>query len=68
MPVGTANTQGRAYVIRTKVPARPEYQNYAHEMLIRGDHRLMLVQVIHGESVEPIEDEVAAVLKSITVY
>ncbi len=67
MPVATANTQGRAY-IRTKVPAKPEYQNYAREVLIRGDHRLMLVQVIHGDNVEAIEDEVAAVLKSITVY
>ena len=68
MPVATANTQGRAYVLRTKVPARPEYQNYAHEVLIRGDHRLMLVQVIHGENVASIEDEVNSVLKSITVY
>jgi hypothetical protein len=69
MPVATANTQGRAYLIRTKVPAKPAYLNNAREVLIRGDHRLMLVQVVHtGESVESIEDEVAAVLKSITVY
>ena len=68
MPVATANTQGRAYILRTRVPVKPEYQNYAHEVLIRGDHRLMLVQVIHGENVEAIEDEVNEVLKSITVY
>jgi hypothetical protein len=69
MPVGTANTQGRAYFIKTKVPAKPEYQNFAREVIIRGNHRLMLVQVIHtGENVDAIEDEVAAVLKSITVY
>jgi hypothetical protein len=68
MPVGTANTQGRAYLLKTRVPARPEYQNFAHEVIIRGDHRLLLVQIIHGEGVEPIEDEVATVLKSITVY
>jgi hypothetical protein len=68
IPVGTANTQGRAYLLKTRVPVRPEYQNYAHEVLIRGDHRLMLVQVIHGESTEAIEDEVTAVLKSITMY
>jgi hypothetical protein len=68
MPVATANTQGRAYILKTRVPARPDYQNYAHEILIRGDHRLMLVQIVHGESMEPIEDEVNAVLKSITVY
>jgi hypothetical protein len=68
MPVATANTQGRAYIIKTNVPAKPAYQNYAHEVLIRGDHRLMLVQVIHGESTESIEDELATVLKSLTVY
>jgi hypothetical protein len=68
MPVATANTQGRAYVVKTKVPAKPEYQNYAHEVLIRSEHRLMLVQIIHGENAEPIEDEVTQVLKSITVY
>lgn len=68
MPIATANTQGRAYLLKTRVPARPEYQNYAHEVLIRGDHRLMLVQIIHGESMESIQDEVNAVLKSITVY
>jgi len=68
MPVGTANTQGRAYILRTRVPARPEYQAYAHEVLLRADHRLMLVQVIHAEGLEAIEDEVAAVIKSITVY
>jgi hypothetical protein len=68
MPIATANTQGRAYIIRTKVPARPDYQSFAHEILIRGDHRLMLVQIVHGENIEPIEDEITAVLKSITLY
>ncbi len=68
MPVSTANMQGRAYILKTNVPSKPAYQNYAHEVLIRGDHRLMLVQVIHGESTESIQDEINAVLKSITVY
>lgn len=69
MPIATANTQGRAYFVRTKVPAKPAYLNNAREVLIRGNHRLMLVQVVHtGESVESIEDEIATVLKSITVY
>jgi hypothetical protein len=68
MPVATANTQGRAYLLKTRVPVKPAYQSYAHEVLIRGDRRLLLVQVIHDENVEAIEDEVAAVLKSITVY
>jgi hypothetical protein len=69
MPVATANTQGRGYLIKTNVPAKPVYQNYAREVLIRGHRRLMLVQVVHtGQSVESIEDEIASVLKTITVY
>src|SRR5262249_55925003 len=61
MPVATANTQGRAYLIKTRVPSKPEYLNYAHEILIRGDHRLMMVQIVHGENIEAIEDEINAV-------
>lgn len=69
MPIGTANTQGRVYFLRTKVPAKPDYLNNSREVIIRGQRRLMLVQVVHtGEGVESIEDEVATVLKSITVY
>jgi hypothetical protein len=68
MPIATANMQGRAYVIKTAVPSKPTYQNYAHEVIIRGEHRLMLVQVIHGENVEPIEDEISQVIRSITAY
>jgi hypothetical protein len=69
MPVATANTQGRAYMLKTKVPAKPEYLNNSREVLIRGPHRLMLVQVVHtSEDVSSIDDELASVLKSITVY
>lgn len=69
MPVATANTQGRGYLLKTKVPAKPEYQNNSREVLIRGEHRLMLVQVVHtSDNVESIEDEITAVLRSITVY
>src|SRR5262245_37659182 len=69
MPVATANTQGREYLLKTKVPAKPEYMAFSREVIIRGERRLMLVQVIHtGENAEPIEDEITAVLKSITVY
>ena len=68
MPVGTANTQGREYYLKTRVPAKPDYQNFAHEILIRSDHRLLLVQIIHGESIEATADEIVTTLKSMTVY
>jgi hypothetical protein len=68
MPVATANTQGRGYVVKTKVPAKPDAQTYSREILIRSPRRLMLVQVVHGENIEAIEDEISAVLKTIVVY
>lgn len=68
VPIATANTQGREYLLKTRVPAKPDYQNFAHEILIRSDHRLILVQIIHGESVEATSDEIVAALKSMTVY
>jgi hypothetical protein len=68
MPVATANTQGRAYILKTRVPSKPDLQSFTHEVLIRGDHRLLLVQVVHGEDVESIEDEITSVFKSITSY
>ena len=67
-PFATANTQARSYVLKTRVPSRPEYQNYAHEVLIRSDHRLLLVQIVHGENVESTEDEMVAAIKSLIVY
>src|SRR5689334_617044 len=68
MPIATANTQGRGYVVKTKVPAKPDALTYSREILIRSPRRLMLVQVVHGENIEAIEDEIAAVLKTIVVY
>jgi hypothetical protein len=68
MPVATANTQGRSYIIRTKVPSKPDYQNYAHEILVRGDHRLLLVQIVHAENIDTSVDEMLAAVESLTVY
>ena len=67
-PVASANAQGRAYVLRTRIPSRPDYQAYSHEVLLRSNHRVLLVQVVHGAETEAIADEVAAALKSMLVY
>ncbi len=68
MPIATANAQGRGYFLKTKVPAKPDYVAYSHEYLVRTDARVLLVQVVHAESIEPIADEVAQVLASLTAY
>ena len=54
--------------LATRVPSRPDYQNYAHETLLRSDHRLLLVQIVHGDNIDSTSDEMVAALKSLTVY
>lgn len=68
LPIATANTQGRAYLVKTRVPSKPDLLSFSHEILIRGDHRIMLVQIVHGENIESSVDEMTAALKSLIVY
>jgi hypothetical protein len=68
MPVATANAQARSYLVKTRVPAKPAYHSYAHEVLIRSDRRILLVQVVHGENIEAVEDEMANAVRSMLVY
>lgn len=68
MPVASANAQGRAYLLKTKVPAKPEYESYSHEILLRSDKRTLLVQIVHGPEIESIADEMTGAFKSILVY
>jgi hypothetical protein len=68
MPVGTANTQGRGYILKTRVPARPDFNGFTHEFLIRSEHRLLLVQVAHGDNIDAMADEIATAFKSIVAY
>jgi len=68
VPVASANAQGRSYLLKTTVAAKPPYQSYSHEILLRSERRLLLVQVVHGENTDTIADEITAALKSILVY
>ncbi len=68
MPIATANAQARGYLVKTRVPAKPAYHSYAHEVLIRSGRRILLVQVVHGENVEAVEDEMSSVVRSMLVY
>jgi hypothetical protein len=68
LPIATANTQGRSYLVKTAVPAKPDFQSYSHEILVRNENRILLVQIVHGENIESSADEMVAALKSITVY
>lgn len=68
VPVASANAQGRSYLLKTSVAARPAYQSFSHEILLRSDRRVVLVQVVHAENTDTIADEITAALKSILVY
>ncbi|MFO0615518.1 MAG: hypothetical protein U0414_23190 [Polyangiaceae bacterium] len=68
IPVGTANAQGRAYLLHTQVRAKPNFDGYATEILLRSGSRVLLVQVVHRQDTDTIMDEVTAVLDSMVVY
>jgi hypothetical protein len=68
VPVASANAQGRSYLLKTTVAAKPPYQAFSHEVLFRSGRRLLLVQVVHRENTDTIADEMTQALKSLLVY
>jgi len=58
VPMATANAQGRAYLVERKVPgARAPYVNTSREILLRGAHRVVLVQVVfEGSSLQSFSE------------
>ncbi|MEZ4298281.1 MAG: hypothetical protein R3B70_25230 [Polyangiaceae bacterium] len=68
VPVASSNAQGRSYLLKTTVAAKPPYQSFSHEVLLRSERRLLLVQVVHSENTDTIADEMTTALKSILVY
>ena len=41
-------------MVKTRVPAKPAHHSFAHEVLVRGDRRILLVQIVHGENIEAL--------------
>jgi hypothetical protein len=68
VPTATANAQGREYLLHTRVRAKPDFEGYATEILVRSGQRVLLVQIVHRQDIESIADEVTAALDSMVVY
>lgn len=68
MPIATANSQARSYYVKTTVPGRPPYQSKAYEILVRSEHRLLLVQIVYSGNIEAMTDEMVSAFKSMIVY
>jgi len=68
-PIGTANGQGRSYLLQSKVRGRPEnFDSYATEILIRNDKRVLLVQIVHAGEIDAIAEEVNLAVSSMVLY
>jgi hypothetical protein len=69
IPVATWNTQGREYVVRRTVRGqRAPYANMSREVLLRSEHRVDLVEIVHqGETPTLITPELLRVMETIEV-
>jgi hypothetical protein len=69
VPVASFGSQGRAFVVRRHVPgARGAYETLSHEVVARGERRVVLVQVLpQGGSLTPIWGELQRTLETLEV-
>jgi hypothetical protein len=67
VPVAAWNAQGRAYVVRRRVPGQGgPYENTSREILLRNENRVVLVQIVHqGASLAPESDELLRVVETL---
>jgi hypothetical protein len=69
VPFASYNAQGREYVVERGVAApKMPFINRSREILLRSDHRIVLVQIVHqGDNPGHISAEVVPVLNSMQV-
>jgi hypothetical protein len=69
VPVATWNVQGREYVVRRKIKGQKgPYSNVSREVLLRSDHRIDLVAIVHqGETLMGVSDELLRVMETLEV-
>jgi len=69
VPMATWRGQGRAFSIERKVDAakRP-LVSHSREFVLRGDHRIVIVQVVHeGENLSALDEELIRVVRTFEV-
>lgn len=67
VPMATWNGQGRAYLVRRRVPgAKGPFLGVSREYLVRADNRVILVQIVHPSSgVAPVVPELSRVIETL---
>lgn len=70
VPVATWNAQGRAYVIRRTIKGQKgPYTNLSREIVLRSDHRVDLVTIVHqGETLEAVGSELSRVMETLELH
>ena len=69
IPLATYKGQGRAYTVRRTVeaPKRP-LMSGSREIIVRGEHRVVLVQIVfEGKNLEAVDDELLRVINTLEV-
>lgn len=69
VPMATLLGQGRSFSVERKVDAakRP-FISHAREFIVRGDHRLVLVQIVHGgEDLSAVDAEIMRAVSTLEV-
>jgi hypothetical protein len=69
VPMATENSQGRGYLVRRPVPAaKGPMLNFANEYLLRGERRIVLLQIVHhSEKLDPMDTELRRVVETLEV-
>lgn len=69
IPMATDNAQGRGYFVRRPVAAaKGPLVNYSNEYLLRGEHRIVLLQIVHhSENLAPMDAELRRVVETLQV-
>jgi hypothetical protein len=69
IPMATINAQGRGYFVRRAVAAaKGPLVNYSNEYLLRGEHRIVLLQIVHHEeTLVPLDAELRRVVETLEV-
>jgi len=66
--IATATNQGRAYTIDRKIESKEPILSRSREILLRGEHRIVLVQIVTSEQdLSRLSDELLRVIRGIEV-
>jgi hypothetical protein len=69
VPMATANAQGRGYLVQRPVAAaKGPLLNYSNEYLLRGENRIVLLQIVHHDmKLAPMDAELRRMVETLEV-